>query len=111
MKPINLRFTSPDVAAKVYPLATGKTKVGRAPDNQLILQDASVSAHHCDIEVHGPEVIVHDGGSANGTWLNGTRVTGQRPVRNNDLIRFGTVEARVEFPEWVDEKTSANELT
>lgn len=102
-----LLFTQPEFAMQSCDLPEGKTTVGRSSHNTLVLSDASVSAHHCELLVSWNEVIVRDHGSSNGTWVAGVRVTGQRPANHSDLIRFGRVEARLEldgFP--TDDATS-----
>ncbi len=45
---------------------SGRVTIGRAPDNQIVIDDASVSRHHAGIDM-GPSVFVEDLGSANGT--------------------------------------------
>ncbi len=54
-----------------YPLpATGRVTVGRAPDNDIVIDDASVSRHHAVLEMGSP-VTLEDVGSANGTRVRG----------------------------------------
>ena len=45
---------------------SGRVTIGRAPDNQIVIDDASVSRHHAVIDM-GPSVFIEDLGSANGT--------------------------------------------
>lgn len=54
--------------------------VGRAPENDLVLDDQFVSAVHARLERHGTAVTVADLGSTNGTFVN------ERPVRRADLV-------------------------
>jgi len=62
--------------------------LGRALDNDLILEDADVSRHHAEIrEVHGRLCVV-DLGSTNGTLVNGERVE-QCVLRDGDVLSFG----------------------
>ena len=93
-----LLFITPEFAGECCALAEGKTTVGRAPGHALIIEHGSVSADHCEILVHGREVIVRECGSSNGTWVDGCRVQGQRAVRHGETIRFGSIEARVDLP-------------
>src|SRR4051812_37699290 len=46
----------------------GKIIVGRAPDCDVVIDDASVSRHHAEIDL-GPPVTIRDLGSSNGTRL------------------------------------------
>jgi predicted component of type VI protein secretion system len=104
-----LVFTSEHFAGRVYELTLEKTTVGRGGQNTLTLQDKSVSHAHCEILVNGPEVIVRDLDSANGTFVNGLRVSQQGQIKSGQTVRFGLVEARLELepPKWDD--TSSEE--
>ncbi len=105
-----LVFTNKNFAGQVYELVAETTTVGRDDQNTLVLRDNSVSADHCEIHVFGPEVIVRERGSTNGTFVDGVRVTGQRPVNAGQVVRFGSVEARLEFDAPSPDR-SASEVT
>ena len=93
-----LVFITPEFSDYAFQISEGKTTVGRAHDNNLIIQHHSVSAHHCEILLHGTEVIVRDGGSTNGIWVDGCRIKGQTALRHGQRVGFGAVEARLELP-------------
>ena len=105
-----LAFTDKRFAGRIYEFALEETTVGRAPNNSLRIDDDSVSAHHCIILVNGPEVIVRELGSTNGTYVGGIKVAGQRPVHSGQTVRFGSVEARIEVEAASDCET-ATEIT
>jgi len=66
---------------------------------------------HCEIHVNGPEVIVHDLGSRNGTYVNGAKlVNHQSQLKARQIVRFGVVEARLELDAPATEDT-VSELT
>jgi hypothetical protein len=67
----------------------GTVNVGRAHDNQMILEDPTVSRHHAWIKSEGEEFLVFDVGSGNGTFVNDVRVEEPRQLENGDEIRFG----------------------
>ncbi|SFC37620.1 DUF1707 and FHA domain-containing protein [Streptomyces aidingensis] len=69
--------------------------IGRAPGQMLRLTDVSVSRHHAQLTSSAAGWLLRDLGSANGTWVNGVRVTGSVPVRPGDQVRFGDVEYRL----------------
>lgn len=75
-----------------YDLALAKTSVGRAADNTLVIVDASVSSHHCEILTGGDEVIIHDLNSTNGTFINDLRVK-KTVLRDGEIVRFGNISA------------------
>jgi pSer/pThr/pTyr-binding forkhead associated (FHA) protein len=102
-----LVFIGEHLAGRIYELMVEKTTVGRADHNTLTIHDNSVSANHCEILVNGPEVIVHDLGSANGTFVDDLRVNKQCQVKSGHVIRFGSVEARLELgPDTWDDSAS-----
>jgi pSer/pThr/pTyr-binding forkhead associated (FHA) protein len=47
--------------------------------------------------VYGTEVIVREHRSKNCTFVDGRRISGQMPVNAGQVIRFGTVEVRLEL--------------
>ena len=52
----------------------GKIRIGRGPDNELVLVDSMVSRHHSVVERSGGKLRVRDLGSRNGTIVSGVRV-------------------------------------
>ncbi|MGW7291556.1 FHA domain-containing protein [Streptomyces xiamenensis] len=69
--------------------------IGRAPGSALRLNDGSVSRFHAQLTADGGGWLIRDLGSANGTWVNGRRVTDTLPVRPGDEVRFGAVSYRL----------------
>ena len=65
--------------------------IGRRPGNEIALEwDSEVSRVHAALERVGADwVVVDDGLSRNGTWINGERVTGRRRLRDGDVIAVG----------------------
>ena len=92
-----LVFIGDHFAGRTVELSTGRTMVGRGQWNGVVIADKSVSNYHCDLLVHGTEVIVREKGSTNGTWVDDQRVTGQLPVKPGQLIRFGSACAQLVF--------------
>ncbi|HKP38704.1 MAG TPA: FHA domain-containing protein [Pyrinomonadaceae bacterium] len=74
-----------------------RLSVGRATDNHLHLNDASVSKIHAALKMDNlGTLMVADTGSTNGTHINGQRIPyGEaRPINEGDLVAFGDVEVR-----------------
>jgi hypothetical protein len=71
----------------------GTQSVGREPDNQLVLKDPSVSAHHAKLHpVAGTDwVFLTDDGSRNGTGHNGVQVMPRQraELMSGDEVTFG----------------------
>jgi pSer/pThr/pTyr-binding forkhead associated (FHA) protein len=51
--------------------------IGRAFDNQIVVNNPQVSRHHAVLEKEGRTWVIRDLGSANGTYVNGRRVRRQ----------------------------------
>jgi ABC-type multidrug transport system ATPase subunit len=69
---------------------TGKVLcIGRAPDNDLVLDFPQVSRHHCRIERRGDGTHILDLNSTNGTFINGHRVKEAR-LAVGDRINLGS---------------------
>lgn len=66
-----------------------ETKIGKGPQNDIILPDASVSAAHVMISFAGGVFTLNDLGSRNGTFVNDAKVAGSRTLEHGDLIKMG----------------------
>jgi pSer/pThr/pTyr-binding forkhead associated (FHA) protein len=66
------------------------THVGRGFSADLRLEDQSVSRRHAVIVDDGEGARILDDRSANGTFVNGARVT-DTELRDRDVIRLGRV--------------------
>ena len=80
--------------------------VGRDPNSDVVVNDGSVSRKHARLERRGDGWAVVDQGSANGTFLDGHRVT-EAPLGHGQEIRFGSVAYRLE----IEEELSATIIT
>lgn len=60
---------------RVFELAGGTTRLGRSPDNDLILPDGHVSGHHARLVRDGDRFEIEDTRSSNGIRVEGRRVT------------------------------------
>ncbi|NNN31445.1 FHA domain-containing protein [Streptomyces sp. S3(2020)] len=73
----------------VRPLPSRTVRIGRAADNDLVIDDLVVSRRHAELRAHpdGTYEIV-DLGSHNGTYLNGGPVT-RAPLGPGDVVGIG----------------------
>ena len=67
------------------------TRIGKAPDNDLVLPDDTVSRHHCELVRTDAGVRVKDLGSTNGTKVQGARIT-EAVVQPGTVLKVGEVE-------------------
>ncbi|WP_030170529.1 FhaA domain-containing protein [Spirillospora albida] len=69
-----------DATQRTYEITTPVTLLGRGTDCDLRLVDPGVSRHHAEIRVEGPEIVLVDLGSTNGSFVNG------QPIRRVTLV-------------------------
>jgi len=71
------------------PILAGSLRIGRAPDNDLVLDDLLVSRHHAELrEKADGGYEITDLSSQNGTFVNGRRISTQ-PLTDSDTIGVG----------------------
>jgi DNA-binding winged helix-turn-helix (wHTH) protein len=75
------------------PLVRGDNVVGRDPDAEVWLDDATVSRRHARIVIGDGGALLEDLGSKNGTSLKQTRLEQPVTLRDGDELAFGDVPA------------------
>jgi hypothetical protein len=94
----------PSVPAEASIALGGRAlRLGRAPDNDLVLPDDTVSWHHATIGLERGVVRVQDLGSTNGTWIDDRRVDGAEVLHpgahlrlgRNTVLRLGSTVTRI----------------
>ncbi|PYQ25009.1 MAG: hypothetical protein DMF79_00300, partial [Acidobacteria bacterium] len=78
--------------ATPYDIAPGEITLGRAPSNNLVADTGAVSKVHARIERTRAQLVLQDLGSANGTFLNGAKVT-EAFLKDGDTVSLAGVEA------------------
>ncbi len=74
------------------------TRLGRAPDNEIVLPDNLVSRYHAQIERVGPTFLVSDLGSKNGILINDRRLM-DHSLRRGDQLKIGATTLVFEAPQ------------
>jgi sigma-B regulation protein RsbU (phosphoserine phosphatase) len=74
------------------PLIGEAISIGRASDCSIPIKDRYLSRKHAEIIAAGAAWILKDLGSANGTYLNGSRVERDEQLKTGDRIRLGDTE-------------------
>lgn len=85
-----LRFANGEYAGETIILRRPVITIGRALDNDVIIDSAEVSRHHARLEVHDGVYTVVDLGSTNGTAVNG-RASERTRLQHGDRLTLGTV--------------------
>ncbi len=83
---------------KVIPLGSEPITIGRQEDNSIVLADTQVSRHHAEITTQGGWCALRDLGSANGTWVNGERISGSHVLGHGDVVQLGQTSFEVVLP-------------
>ncbi len=92
----SLKANHTALANRIFPLKE-LTVIGRASECDISLAAAHLSRRHAQIQVVEGGLLVKDLGSANGTFINGQRVTEGR-AKKGDEIRFDTLSFGVMGP-------------
>jgi DNA-binding SARP family transcriptional activator len=80
-----------------HPLRGAATRIGRLSDNDIVLDDATVSRYHAMIVDTGNSFIITDLRSANGVSVGGNRIRGSAALLDGDKVRIGDHEFTFEI--------------
>ncbi len=70
--------------------------IGRAPNNDIVIPEQTVSGKHATIHVQKGSFFLTDLGSTNGTFVNGSRIENHL-LKSGDLIKFGAAQCKFEI--------------
>jgi ABC transport system ATP-binding/permease protein len=79
----------------VHHVRTQRFRIGRLPDNDLVLDDLLVSRRHAELVAAGGGWRIVDLGSGNGTFVNGVRVR-EAPISPSDVLGIGHSQFRLQ---------------
>jgi diguanylate cyclase (GGDEF)-like protein len=71
-------------------LGPGPVRIGRMSDNDIALEDETVSRRHARLEKQGDGWVVMDTGSRNGTLVNDREITGVVKLARGDRLQIGS---------------------
>ncbi|HKA26741.1 MAG TPA: FHA domain-containing protein [Gaiellaceae bacterium] len=66
-----------------------RTTIGRSPDNDIFLDDVTVSRKHAVLVQTGGELKIEDLGSLNGTFVNRRRIDSAVRLESGDEVQIG----------------------
>ncbi|SCZ50135.1 FHA domain-containing protein [Thiohalomonas denitrificans] len=99
-----LVITLDGVGLREYALTAQRHTIGRRPDNDILLDDQTVSSEHAAVSM-AAEPAVTDLDSTNGTFVNGVQVS-KHALKHGDTIRIGQHELR-----YIDERAQDHTAT
>ncbi len=85
--PERIAFLIDNETSRQFPL-TDNTSIGKNPDNDIPIDEASVSGQHAKIRLENGEFAIFDLASTNGTLVNGNRVNRQ-VLADGDRVQMG----------------------
>ncbi|MCL7944142.1 FHA domain-containing protein [Marinobacter sp. ATCH36] len=101
------------VVVTTFELDQPEIRLGRGGDNDIRIDEISVSGRHAVIEAvpnayldDMVDYYITDSNSTNGTFVNDIRISGRQRLNSSDLVRIGWNEFR-----FVDEDENAMEKT
>lgn len=94
---------------RIVPLHAARVRIGRTADNDVVLEgDAEVSRAHAVLEEAGAGwMVVDDGMSRNGTYVNGQRVRRHLRLADHDVVRVGSTSILFRHPTMVADHSTA----
>ena len=106
-------------AGKCTALDRFPLRIGRDPNNELVVEGSGVSRRHARIEKRAGRAVLMDVGSTNGTLVNDVELSGVVELKSGDRIKVGSTifkylsasDAEASLHEQIFASTTTDELT
>ena len=82
-------FLSGPLVGKLHQLNEGETVLGRAPGDDIVINDNRISRKHISVSVAKGKAVLKDLNSTNGTYVNGKRVE-THTLKDGDKIQLSS---------------------
>jgi pSer/pThr/pTyr-binding forkhead associated (FHA) protein/outer membrane protein assembly factor BamB len=92
-----LKVTAGKVTRQRFDLKGSRLTIGRTDQNDIVLEDDTVSSSHGLLTLFGNTWHIEDKGSANGTFVNGKKITSTE-LKPGDRLQVGEVKLSFEEP-------------
>lgn len=79
-----------NLGGKDYRLVGRTIRIGRAPDNDIVIDHKSCSRYHAMITIEHERIVIEDLKSRNGVFVNGSQIK-RSELRENQEVRVGDV--------------------
>lgn len=86
-----------DRQGRVFRIGSAGVRIGRMPDNDIVLAQGKVSRHHAIIVDTGMNFVLRDLRSSNGVYVGGNRVVDSVWLVDGDIIRIGDTELELQI--------------
>jgi pSer/pThr/pTyr-binding forkhead associated (FHA) protein len=78
-----------------FETSKNRVRIGRTKDNDIVLNDRSVSRSHAVLVVDDGKVILDDLNSSNQTLVNGRPILGPATISGDAILTFGKVKVQL----------------
>jgi DNA-binding NtrC family response regulator len=89
----HLVLLNTEQAGQTYPLTNAGLRLGKAPDNDVVIDHPTVSRNHMVVKRQGERFLVQDLGSTNGTFVDGAQIR-EAYLKPGSLLEMGDVQLR-----------------
>ncbi len=86
-----------DPAGKDFKIFEGRTKIGRNSSNNIVIDNHEISDDHVLLLSRDNKIIIQDQLSANGTFVNGEKIDERKEVKDNDIIKLGSISFKIKI--------------
>ncbi|MCS7054387.1 MAG: FHA domain-containing protein [Ignavibacterium sp.] len=80
-----------------FKLFEGRNVIGRSKNCDIVVDNRSISDKHCTILYRNEKFIISDELSTNGTYVNNEMIEDKTYLKDNDLIKLGTVNFKIKI--------------
>ncbi len=106
-----LRVHAPGEPPRTVAIDSSPFTIGRTDGNALRLPAGEISRTHCQIELHGADMLITDLDSTNGTEVDGRRIDGPTRLANGAVITLGPFELTFVAPRAAPESENETDAT
>ena len=77
---------------------TDRIEIGRALECDISILEPALSRKHAEVEPLGPNLVLRDLGSVNGTYVNAEKIEDEVTLKDSDVVQFGKIRFIVSAP-------------
>jgi TM2 domain-containing membrane protein YozV len=93
------KLTLTDNYGQTYKISAVFTKIGAAPQSDIIIDEPGVLDNHAEINLEQSGWVLHDVTGQNNIKINGQQIQTQSKLNNRDVISMGSAVLRVSLQE------------
>ncbi len=107
---LNLIVENDKNELSVHSFDSNIIRIGRAHDNDFVLDERNISRHHLQMEVVDGRIVVEDMRSYNGTFINNREITRKVEIFVGDVISMGDYHLYLEKDDSVSTSSAREKI-